>query len=193
MTGKKSKIEVAPHVLTAIDEADRTTWNEVDYIMAGQQVSAVKFHSQLILGILVYEYSQMWGDCTRYARQAHIDANSLLAYRRVYKKIHEQDPDYVPDGYIPWGVLQIAADTKDPIGMIEDLSVNDKVSIAEAHRYRKERETGKTVPTKPKVSLKWSEEAGLWQIDISEEDFEKIDWALVGKQLGEYLKKLWEK
>lgn len=193
MEKKLNLIEINPSALRRIDETDRSEWKEVDYVTAGEEASGVKFYSQWILGELAYEYVEKWGDCSDYARQIHVDANSLIAYRRAYKKIHEQDPDYVPDGYIPWGVLQIATETDDPIGMIEDLSANDKLSIAEAYRYKRERETGRTVPKKPKVSLKWNEETGLWQISISEEDFGKIDWALIGKQLEVYLRKLWEK
>jgi len=190
---KSNLLEINPSGLVRIDGADRSKWKEVDYIMAGQEASSIKFYSQWVQGKLAYEYVKKWGDCSKYARQIHIDANSLIAYRRVYKKIYEQDSEYMPDGYIPWGVVQIATYTEDPIGMIEELSANNKVSIAEAHRYRKEKETGKTVPTKPKVSLKWNEESGLWQINISEEDFEKIDWALIGKQLNKYLKRLWKR
>jgi hypothetical protein len=193
MTNKTSLAEIGPPVLRRINEADRSRWEEVDYITAGEEASGIKFFSQWTMGKLAYEYVEKWGDCSKYARKIHVDANSLIAYRRVYKKIFEQNSSYTPDGYIPWGVIQIATYTNDPIGMIEELSVNDKVSIAEAHRYRLEKETGKTVPKKPKISLKWSEITALWQINISEKDFGKIDWALIGKQLSDYLRKLWER
>ncbi len=179
--------------LDRIDKADRSDWKEADYIMAGQEASGIKFYSQWIMGKLAYEHGERWGDCSAYARQIHVDANSLIAYRRVYKKIYEHDANYVPDGYIPWGVLQIAAETDNPIGMIEELSANDKVSIAEARRYKIEKETGVVATKKPKISLKWDDETELWQIGMDEEEFEKIDWALIGKQLSDYLKKLWER
>ena len=143
----QNEIEISP--LVRVDIADRSEWQEVDYVTAGEEVSVLKFYSQWTLGKLAYEYVQRWGDCSYYARQIHIDANSLISYRRAYKKIHEQDPDYLPDGYIPWGVLQIAAETEDPVGMIEELSANSKLSIAEAHRCKKEKETGKSIPAKP--------------------------------------------
>ena len=122
-----------------------------------------------------------------------MDAASLYAYRRVYKRIYEKDPGYVPDGYIPWGVLQIAAETEEPIRMIEELSANDKLSIREAYRYKREKETGKTIPSKPNVSLKWSDESGLWKIEMSEADFDRIDWGDIGEKLADYLKRIWEK
>ena len=177
--------------LMLIDTKDRSGWSEVDYVTAGEEVAGIKFMSQWMLGKLAYEYVQKWGDCSYYARQIHVDAKSLIAYKHVYKKIHEQDPDYVPDGYIPWGVIQMAADYDDPVGMIEELSANSKVSISEAYRYKKEKETGKSIPTKPKVSLKWNEDSQMWQMHMSEDDFKKIDWNLIGRQLSNYLKRLW--
>lgn len=179
--------------LMRVDTEDRSEWGEVDYITAGEEIAGIKFMSQWALGKLAYEYVRKWGDCSHYARQIHVDEKSLIAYRIVYKRIHEQDPEYTPDGYIPWGVIQMAADHSDPIGMIEELSANSKVTIAEAYRYKKEKETGKSVPTKPKISLKWNEDLEMWQMHMSEDDFEKIDWSLVGKQLGNYLKRLWDK
>ena len=187
-------IEINPQIFQVVDKANRSEWQEEMYVSAGEEVGKLKYYSQWILGKLAYEYTDRnWGDCSKYARAIHVDPNSLIAYRRVYKKIHETDPNYIPDGYIPWGVLQLAAETEDPIGMIEELSSNDRLSVAEAYRYKKEKETGKTVLTKPKVHLRWNEENGLWKIEISGKDFEKIDWEAIGKELMSYLKKLWHR
>ena len=179
-------------LLETVYTADRSKWTEDTYVSMGEGVSGIKFCSQWILGMLAHEYSDKWGECSKYARKMHVDPQSLLAYRRVYRKLKEADPDYVPDGYIPWGVLQIIAGEKNPIELIEELSSNNKVTIPEATRYIMERKTGKTVPVKPKVKLKFDESGGLWEIQIAEEDFEKINWELIGKQLMEYLKRLWE-
>jgi len=186
-------IEVRPNMLIAIDEEDRSKWTEEEYISAGEEASKVKFYSQWILGKLASEYSQRkWGECSKYARKIHVDPRSLLAYRRVYRKISKADPNYVPDGYLPWGVLQIVAEEENPIELIEELSSKSKVTVAEATRHILEKRTGRKVPTKPKVKLRFDEESGLWEIQISEEDFPKINWELIGRQLMEYLKKLWE-
>ena len=87
----------------------------------------------------------------------------------------------------------MAAESKEPIKMLEELSANSKLSIEEAYRYKKEKETGKTVAKKPRVSLKWSEESGLWKIQMSEEDFDRIDWGDIGEKLVDYLRRLWNK
>ena len=77
--------EIVLSPLVRIDKTDRSGWNETDYITAGEEIAGIKFLSQWMLGKLAYEYVQKWGDCSHYARQIHIDENSLFAYRRVYK------------------------------------------------------------------------------------------------------------
>ena len=186
-------VEVNLGMLQIIDEADRSEWDEDMYISAGEETGKIKYYSQWTLGKLAYEFANKWGDVKRYSRDIHVDTASIYAYRRVYKKIYEKDPTYVPDGYIPWGVLQIAAETDEPIQMIEELSANNKVSVEEAYRYKKEKETGKTVAKKPIIQLKWNEESGLWKIEMNENDFDKIDWSDVGEKLAGYFKRLWNK
>lgn len=193
---KKTKpdiVEINPQMLRIIDEADRSEWDEQMYVSAGEEAGKLKFYSQWVIGKLAYEYADRWGDIKRYARDIRVDEASLYAYRRVYKRIHEKDPSYVPDGYIPWAVLQIAAETDEPIKMIEELSSEGKLSVKEAYRYKKEKETGRTVISKPRIALSWNEENGLWKIQMSEGDFDKIDWGDIGEKLVAYLKRLWNK
>ena len=191
--GKYSLVEVHLETIMSIDKIDRTEWTIDNYIAAGEEASKLKFYSQWILGKLAYEYTgRVFGDVAKYAREIHIDQASLYAYKRVYTKIFEKDPNYVPDGFVPWGVLQIAAETEEPIKLIEELSADGKVSVEEAYRRKKEQEGAEPRPRRPRVRFVWDTEQKLWVMDMDIQDFENIDFKVVGKKgLVDYLRKVW--
>jgi hypothetical protein len=199
MTDKKLAIrnplavsELRPEMLRTIDEADYSDWDRDAFIAAGEEATKVKYYSQWILGKLADEYSKKWGDCSRYGREIHVEPNSLIAYRRVYRKIKEANPEYVPDGFLTWGVLQIIAEQPEPIKLIEELSKEGKVTIAEVDRRIREKTGREVLPPKPRVALKFDKEKGLWDLEMDEKDFERINWEKVGRQLLGYLRKLWK-
>jgi hypothetical protein len=180
---------IDPDMLRVIEEADLSEWTMDQFLAAGEEAGKVKYFSQWILGKLADAYSKKWGDCSKFAREIHIEPKSLLAYRRVYKKIVKADPKFVPDGYLSWGALQMIAEQPDPVKLIEELTDNGKVTMAETYRHIKQKETGKQVPKKPKVNLKYNEETNMWRLNMTPDDFDKIDWP---RELWEYLKKRWE-
>jgi hypothetical protein len=191
LKSKYAVVEVHPDTIIAIDKSDRKDWTEDNYIAAGEEASKLKFYSQWILGMLASEFK--WGDVASYARQIHVDADSLYAYKRVYLKIHDADPFYVPDGYVPWGVLEMASESKEPIKMIEDLSAEGKLSREEAYRYKKQQEGGVVLPPKPRFKVYWSEEKAKWVVEMIYRSLDDVDLSKFSEEIFSRLKEIWEK
>ncbi len=185
-----AKVEFTPEILLEIDKADRSKWDSETYISMGIEISQIKGFSQWLLGKLAFEYSEdkRYGAVTEYAKQIRQNPRSVEAYKLVYEKFHSIDPSFVPTGYVPWGVMQMAAGTDDPIQTLNELHDGSATKIEEAYRHIKTKISGKNVPPKPRLKLKFDEISGHWKIIIEPEDIAKIDWSDVQQQLLDYFK-----
>ena len=177
-----------------MEATDRSDWSLEMYVSAGQEATQLKFYSQWMIAKLANEVSGKWGDVSKWAREISIPATSVLAYLQVYRRILDDakkkgKENYVPDGYVPWGVLQIAtrASVESPIDMIEELSKKGATSIKEAYREVKSKETGKQVAPKPRAKFTYNEEKDQWTLFIDPDTYNNIDWDKVRKPILDYL------
>jgi len=188
-----SLIESKPdygEILLQADQSDRSEWNWEDYVTFGQMASEVKSYSQWLIGKLASEVFNKWGKDEKYASEIHISVGSLQQYRRVYIQLSKQG--YVPNGFFPWGVLQIAANYNpgESAKTLEELEDNGIATIEGAYRYIKEKKTGIVVPRKPSLRLIWNQDVNKWKVVLKPEDIPEIDWSDVKKQLLDYLSNL---
>lgn len=174
-------------LLREIDWVDRSEWTYDMYIHAGQDARLVKEYSQWMIGKLASEVMDRFKQDEDYADQIGVPVNSLRTYRYVYQKFIKENPDFVPDGYLPWGVLQMAATTDSPIETLTSLQDKDANTISKAYRALKEEKTGQSMPIKPKLSVVWDEEKSVWKVKMRPEDISKIDWSDIATQLTDYL------
>jgi len=178
------------NIFKQIEDADRTKWDYETYISFAQEVAKIKGYSNWIIGKLASEYSKKWGDVTKFARDARLEPSSVGVYKMVYEKYQQADPTFKPDGFVPWGVLQMASTTENPIETLNELHDASANKINQAFAIIKSRQTGKIVPQKPRVKLQFNEEDNIWKIVIEQEDITKIDWTDIKKQLMEYFAKV---
>lgn len=198
VSGHLAVSEIRPEILKVIDEADFSDWDRETFISAGEEASKVKYYSQWILGKLAHHYCKKWGDLPDYARSIHQEPDSVRVYRWVYRRITEAKPDYVPDGFLTWGALQIIARYDKPIELIEELSKKGKVTMGEVTRHIKDKERKKKgkkpYPSKPKVKITFNEELELFELEIKEKDWPMFNWrGKFGKSFYKYLRKVWRK
>ena len=184
-------VEVQSERLQGIDRADRGDWTYQMYVAAGQEIVENRFYTNWLIGKLAYEGTERWGECSKYAREIGLEAGKVLACRGVFKKFYEANPDYTPDGFLPWGAVSYAARSEDPIKMVNKLADGNVRTAEEAHRMLMTEKTGIEVPTKPKIKLKWNPEVRLWDIHMEEKDFDVINWEHIGKKIYSYLASLW--
>lgn len=183
-----SKIELNFNVIKQIEEADRKNWDSETYITMAMDVSQIKGYSQWILGKLAHEYCEdkRYGVVTEFAKQARQDPSSMRVYKSVYERFIQADPNFAPDGYMPWGVLLRASESKNPIEIINKLQDSSANTIEEAHRLVKIEQTGKEFPPKPKLKLVFDEESNMWKIILNSDDIPRINWKDVKEQLINY-------
>lgn len=181
-----------------VNEVDRFDLKEVEYdtlVQMGIEVSEAKIYAQWVLGKLGDTVATKYGDLEKYSKEVRQNRAVMDQYMFVYRKFMKEDPTFTPQKYygsVPWGVLQIAAYKSDnPQDFIEDLrDKGAEVSIESAHRANKEKETGESVPMKPRIGLKWNEETNKYKIKLDLKDFDLIDWADIKAQLMDYLEGL---
>lgn len=187
-------ISVQPEMLGIVDKTDLKTVEYDVLVEMGRSVNEVKAYSQWLLGKLGDAVSTRYSKLAEYAKETQQMYNSLKNYVFIYRKFTADDPNFTPDKYygrIPWGVLALVAVKSDsPVKDVEELMDAGVNSMEGAHRKLKERETGKTIPHKPQVTLYWSEEVKKYKIAINEKDMDLIDWTDVKEQLKAYLAKL---
>lgn len=186
---QENTLTINSDIFQQIEEADRTKWDYETYISFAQEVAKIKGQSNWTIGKLASEYSKKWGDVAKFARESRLEPNSVGVYKMVYEKYQQADPTFKPDGFLPWGVLQMASTTPDPIETLNDLHDASANKINEAFAIIKSKQTGKTVPQKPRVKLQFNEEKNIWKIVVEQEDIPKIDWTDIKKQLMEYFAK----
>jgi hypothetical protein len=185
-------IELNVDVLKQIEQADRSKWDSETYISMGMEISQIKGLSQWFLGKLASEYCEVkkYGMVTEYARSIRQDPSSLRVYKSVYERFQKADANFVPDGFVPWGVLLTAAGSKNPVEMVNQLHDASANTIEEAYRAVKVEQTGKELPPKPKLKLQFDEMSGKWKIVLEPNDIPKIDWTDIKKQLTDYFESL---
>lgn len=174
-------------LLRDIDRVDRSEWTYEMYVHAGGEARLVKEYSQWMIGKLATEVMDRFKQDEDYAEEIGIPVNSLRTYRYVYQKFTKENPDFIPEGYLPWGVLQMAAATDNPIETLNSLQDKDANTISKAYRVLKEEKTGQSVPIKPKLAVVWDEEKSVWKVKMRLEDIPKIDWSDIATQLTDYL------
>jgi len=189
---KDRPIRVRPQIVLATDEANRKEWDYDTYVVAGQDAAKVKGYTEWIIGKLTSEVvAKKYGDIVRYARDIRIPANSVYVYKHIYERLTEAEPDFFPDGFVPYGVLQMAAKAKtieQRKEILKELYAQSVTTMEHGHRVVKEKETGKKVPGKPVFKIKWNDETGTWQALASDKDIDRIDWSVIEKQLLKKLK-----
>lgn len=186
-------VNVRPDILLDIDKMDLKELTDEDLIEMGRNVTEVHTYSQWMLGRLVDEVANRRGDIEEYANKIGQRRDKLYQCVYVYRKFIKDNPNFNPDDYhgsIPWGVFWIVAQKSDtPTKLLNELIDNGKISQPSAIRAIKEKETGKVIPTKPRVSFRWNEQIEKWTIVFKLEDWELIDWSDAREKGIEILKK----
>ncbi len=191
MDTEKSLVEARPGFLLDLDKVDRSEWDLQMYEAALEEAGQVKFYSQWLIGKFAFEAGNKfgYGHDEELAKVARVEVGTLRMYRSVYKKFYETDSGFVPDGYMPWLVIQMAAGTENPIETLEKLQDEDATTVSKASRALKTMKTGKEVPKKPKISLVFDEASFKWRLKLKEEDIPNIDWSDVKDSLSAYFSK----
>lgn len=193
MTDNKQLIEMHPELLSNYDLADRTEWTLEMYETACEDVGQNKFYSQWLIGKFAFEVQEKFGKGNKHiesldislAKSAKIEVNSLRTYRFTYRRFREANPNFTPDGYLPFAVLQLAATTDNPVETAEILQDENIATVAGASRKIKlMKDPNAELPTKrPVIKLSWDSATKLWVLTIADEDIPKIDWKNVQTQL----------
>lgn len=176
MANDNQLIEVNPSLLEHIDNADRAGWDYETYVTVAMDVIHIKQYSQWTLGKLAYEVNLKWGEGADFARKIGVDPTSLRVYKHTYARFHEIDNEYTPPLHMPWGVLQQAAQTENPVETLQHLEDTNNTTIKSAYREIKVQETGVVPPPRPRVKLKFDPDKELWCMTIPPEDIKNIDW-----------------
>jgi len=187
-------INVQPEMLTFTDKADLKVMKYDELVEMGRGVTEIKIYSQWLLGKLGDAVATKYGNLVTFAKDINQIYNVLNQYVYVYRKFTKEDKTFTPDKYygaVPWGVLQlVAAKTDKPVELLNELIDGGVNSFSHAYRKIKEKETGQTIPAKPRVSLQFDNEVMKWKIKLRPEDLDLIDWSNVREQLLDYLRSL---
>ena len=194
LTEKGKLVSVQPEVLLYADKTDLDSLKYDELVELGRGVSEVKIYSQWMLGKLGDKVMKKYGDLTKYAKDINQNYEVLQQWMNTYRKFTTEDPNFSPDKYhgmIPWAVLQLVATKSDtPVTLLNELTDKGINSFEHVYREIKTKQTGKEVPKKPRINLKFNDELGKWKIRILPEDLDLIDWTDVREQLINYLNSL---
>lgn len=196
-TSVKELVEMHPDLLKIYDQADRSDWTWDMYVVACQEIGNVGVYARWLLGKMGSEIVTKHGEGSveRFAKELpNTEYSTLRGYIAVYRKFTAEDKDYMPDGFLSWGVLRMAARTSEPIAVANMLADNNAKTIEAAHRKIQEAKNpnANPVPKKPSIKLRWNKEVEKYDIDLDDNDFGLINWGEVGKRLSAYLITLWE-
>ena len=191
---KSDLISVRPEMLSYVDKADLKTMEYDMLVTLGREVSEVKVYTQWLLGKLGDSVSTRYGKLIEYAKDIGQIYQVLQQYVNTYRKYTAEDPNFSPDKYfgsIPWSMLQMVATKSDkPIELLNKLADKGIHSVEAAFREIKHEETGKDVPRKPHIMLRYDADSNKWKFEIDQKDLDLIDWTDVKKQLIDYLNAL---
>lgn len=198
---QQKPVSIQPEMLKIVDSTDLGTLDYDALVELGRTVSEVKVYAQWILGKLAKSVMEKnegeprnYGDLTKYAKDIGQIYEVLQQYLFTYRKFTAEDPQFTPEMYmgsVPWGVLQLVAMKSDtPVTLLNELVDKGVHSVEHAYREIKTKQTGKTVPTKPRVIFKFDDGSGKWKIKLRPEDLDLIDWSDVKEQLINYLEAL---
>jgi hypothetical protein len=191
---EEAVVSVQPESILFADKSDLDALDYDALVELGRSVSEVKTYAQWVLGKLGDKAMQKWGDLEKYAKDIGMIYEVLQQYMNTYRKFVAEDPAFTPDRYfggVPWGLLQMVATKSDtPITLLNEMVDQGATTIPQAYKKIKEKETGKTLPNKPRVNLKLDEESGKWKIKILPEEMDMIDWTDIKEQLVNYLNSL---
>ncbi len=192
---KKFKlVEMNPNLVISIDKQNLDDADWTLLVQMGQDAGEIKTYTQWILGKLGDAVAKKYGDLKKYADEINQKYEVLNQYAYVYRKFITEDPNFHPSKYsgsVPWGLLQLAASKSDsPQQLVEDLQDKGIHTINHAYREIIVRQTGLSIPRKPKVNLHWNSELRKFKISLNPNELDLIDWTDVKNQLMNYLEAL---